>query len=186
MRRLEHNYTQSFARFLRSPSAEGAWLGVASAAYCHGDQKLSAAEAEGCEPDGAARGAGAPGSARRPETASQADRSGFRVGSSVCRECPRPDARVPASRDRTAPGSARSARLTVGEACHEGASAARAEPRTEPMAWTRPGPARGRPEPETCQAGSSVRVQAGARGRVPRAHACPPESVSALVQDDDF
>nr|XP_042134598.1 uncharacterized protein LOC121829670 [Peromyscus maniculatus bairdii] len=167
-------------RFLRSPGAEGAWLGVASAAYCHGDQKLSAAEAGGCEPDGAARGAGAPGSARRPETASRADRSGFRVGSSVCRECPRPDARIPASRDRTAPGSARSARLTVGEACHEGASAARAEPRTKPMAWTRPGPARGLPEPGTCHAGASVRVQAGARGRVPRAHACPPESVSRL------
>lgn len=155
-------------------------MGVASAAYCHGDQKLSAAEAGGCEPDGAARGAGAPGSARRPETASRADRSGFRVGSSVCRECPRPDARIPASRDRTAPGSARSARLTVGEACHEGASAARAEPRTKPMAWTRPGPARGPPEPGTCHAGASVRVQAGARGRVPRAHACPPESVSRL------
>lgn len=153
---------------------------MASTAYCHGDQKLSAAEAGGCEPDRAARGAGAPGSARRPEAASRADRSGFRVGSGVCRERPRPDARVPASRDRTAPGSARSAQLTVGAACHEGASAARAEPRTKRMAWTRPGPARGLPERETRQAGALARVQEGARGRIPRAHACPPESVFRL------
>lgn len=75
---------------------------MASSVYCHGDQKRSAAEAGGCEPAGAARGTGAPGSARLPEAASRADRSGFRVGSAVCRERPRPDARVPASRDRTA------------------------------------------------------------------------------------
>lgn len=153
---------------------------MASAAYCHGDQKPSAAEAGGCEPGGAARRAGAPGSARRPEAASRADRSGFRVGSGVCRERLRPDARVPASCNRTAPGSARSAQLTVGAACHEGASAARAERRTKRVSWTRPGPTRGPPERETRQAGASVRVQEGTRERVPRAHACPPESVFRL------
>lgn len=75
---------------------------MASSVYCHGDQKRSATEVGGCEPDRAARGTGDPGSARLPEAASRADRSGFRVGSAVCRERPRPDARVPASHDRTA------------------------------------------------------------------------------------
>lgn len=96
---------------------------------------------------------------RRPEAASGADHSGFGVGRDSTRSVPAPTRGSPPPAAAPPPGSARSARLTVGAACHEGASAARAEPRTKPMAWTQPGPA--------------VCVPAGARGRVSLAHACP-------------
>lgn len=96
---------------------------------------------------------------RRPEAASRADHSGFGVGRGSTGSVPAPTRGTPPPAAAPPPGSARSARLTVGAACHEGASAARAKPRTKPMAWTQPGPA--------------VCVRAGARGRVSLAHACP-------------
>lgn len=96
---------------------------------------------------------------RRPGAASRADHSGFRVGQGSTGSVPAPTRGSPPPAAAPPLGSARSAGLTVGATCHEGASATRAEPRTKPMAWTQLGPA--------------VCVRAGARGRVSLAHACP-------------
>lgn len=96
---------------------------------------------------------------KQPEAASPANHSGFGAGRSSTGSVPAPTRGSPPPAAVPPPGSARSAGLTVGAACHEGASAARAEPRTKRMAWTQPGRA--------------VCVRAGARGRVSLAHACP-------------
>lgn len=96
---------------------------------------------------------------KQPEAASLANHSGFGAGRSSTGSVPAPTRGSPPPAAVPPPGSARSAGLTVGAACHEGASAARAEPRTKRMAWTQPGRA--------------VCVRAGARGRVSLAHACP-------------
>ncbi|XP_060249310.1 uncharacterized protein LOC132657108 [Meriones unguiculatus] len=133
-------------RFLRSPSAEGAWLGGTWAAYCHGDQKRSVAESGGWELDRAAgvlRGASPP----------------RRVGPRLPRpHRPRLRPLSPANGRRGLPrGSVRGPRTAAHQA--DGVDAAG-------------GPRVGRQSLRPAR--RVLRSACGkARGRVSRAHACP-------------